>query len=262
MNTDIRQRQDEVDTLQREVTEESAQLQQVEKNLASVTLKYDAIIERQRKEAEEALKRQAEERLRERAAIKIQRWFRFFLFRTMRARRRRKKSKRKVSKEVRKDPVEEHIKALQQEQARKENQQGEEGERDASGELRTTVAVLGVLVSRKSAVIRKPAGLTKSVSVSPVGQPSTDLMNLDIDLEDELLTPSPDIEYSAPTVNKPKKGKSKKTGSAIHSITVKKNRTDPKAPTIEKEVKPKPITSLNRASQTDNRVPRSKQTFR
>ena len=98
--------------------------------------------------------------------------------------------------------------------------------------------------------------------VSPVGLPSSDLSNLDVDFEDEPLTPSPDTEFPAASVSKPKKSKSKKTGSAIHSITVKKNRMGPKAPTIEKEVKPKPITSSNRASQTDNRVPRSKQVFR
>ena len=169
MNADIRKKSGEVDKLQREVTEESAQLIQIENSLAAVTVKYDAIIERQKREAEEALKRQAEERLRERAAIKIQRWFRFILFRTMRARRRRKKSKRKVSKEVRKDPVEEHIKALQQEQARKDNKDDDGNERDASGEMRTQVAVLGVLVSRKSAVMsRKPP---KAVNHIKPGRP-------------------------------------------------------------------------------------------
>ena len=65
------------------------------------------------------------------------------------------------------------------------------------------------------------------------------MSNLDVDFEDEPLTPSPDIEFPAASVSKPKKSKSKKTGSAIHSITVKKNRMGPKAPTIEKEVKPK-----------------------
>ena len=169
MNADIRKKSGEVDKLQREVTEESAQLIQIENSLAAVTVKYDAIIERQKREAEEALKRQAEERLRERAAIKIQRWFRFILFRTMRARRRRKKSKRKVSKEVRKDPVEEHIKALQQEQTRKDNKDEDGNERDASGEMRTQVAVLGVLVSRKSAVMsRKPP---KAVNHIKPGRP-------------------------------------------------------------------------------------------
>ena len=89
MNEDICLRRKEVDDLKREVSADRKQLEKLEKELAEVTIDYDAIIKEQQKQAEEALKKLADEQLREKAAIKIQRWYRFILFRTIRARRRR-----------------------------------------------------------------------------------------------------------------------------------------------------------------------------
>lgn len=239
MKADISQRTEEIESLRRQVSEESAHLEELQESLATITIQYDAIMEKRRKEEEEELKRIAEERARERAAIRIQRWFRFYLFRTMRARKRRKKAKRKVSKEVRKDPIEESSKTPQRPGTQQQQHDG------ASNELRTPVAVM---VSRKSVVVHKP--------ISP--DPSA------VAAEHAPLTPSSETDGVGVLHDKAsKKNKPKKPVSAIQSITVKKNKArDAKTTPTEKEVKENPITSLNRSSQTDNRVPRSKQVFR
>jgi hypothetical protein len=228
MNKDICQRRKEVNDLKREVSADKKQLEELEKELAAVTIDYDAIIEEQQKQADEALRQLAEEQLREKAAIKIQRWYRFILFRTIRARRRRKKTKRKVSKEVRRPPVDRNKTSVPDE-VRPDSQY----ERDASGE---PVTVLDVLVARKSALLRNRHLVSSDHS--------------DINIEES------HTEFENNKAKAPSKGKSKKSSSAIRSITVKKG-----ANPGEKESKPKPITSLNRSSQTDNRVPKSKKVF-
>ncbi|XP_057365589.1 paramyosin-like [Daphnia carinata] len=234
MNEDIRQRQEEVDNLKREVSLERKKLQELEDALAIVTIDYDLIMEQRQKEAEEALRRQIEEQIREKAAIKIQRWYRFILFRTIRARRRRKKSKRKVSKEVKRAPIERN--KIAPEEARPNS----EYERDTSRELGSTEAVLGVLVARKSAIMRN-----RSFAVSDA---------TDLNTED---TPSEFEDGKELGKKNPPKPKNKKTTSAVRPLTVKKGTNS-----ADKEVKIKPTTSQNRSSQTDNRVPKSKKLFR
>ena len=229
MNEDICLRRKEVDDLKREVSADRKQLEKLEKELAEVTIDYDAIIKEQQKQAEEALKKLADEQLREKAAIKIQRWYRFILFRTIRARRRRKKSKRKTSKEVRRPPVDRN-KAKVSEEVRPDSQY----ERDPSGE---PVAVLDVLVARKSALLRNKHFVSSDPS--------------DLNIEES------HSEFESNKGKVSSKGKSKKSSSAIRSITVKKGTNT----AADKEIKPKPITSLNRSSQTDNRVPKSKKVF-
>lgn len=234
MNEDIRQRQEEVDNLKREVSLERKQLQELEDALAIVTIDYDIVMEQRQKEAEEVLRRQIEDQIREKAAIKIQRWYRFILFRTIRARRRRKKSKRKVSKEVRRAPIERN--KIDSEEVRPNSQYA----RDTSGELGSTEAVLGVLVARKSAVMRNRSFVASDSN--------------DLNAEDTLSEFEDEKELGK---KNPPKHKSKKTTSAVRLVTVNKGTNS-----ADKEVKIKPTTSLNRSSQTDNRVPKSKKLFR
>lgn len=234
MNEDIRQRQEEVDNLKREVSLERKQLQELEDALAIVTIDYDIVMEQRQKEAEEVLRRQIEDQIREKAAIKIQRWYRFILFRTIRARRRRKKSKRKISKEVRRAPIERN--KIDSEEVRPNSQYA----RDTSGELGSTEAVLGVLVARKSAVMRNRSFVASDSN--------------DLNAEDTLSEFEDEKELGK---KNPPKHKSKKTTSAVRLVTVNKGTNS-----ADKEVKIKPTTSLNRSSQTDNRVPKSKKLFR
>ncbi|KZS15047.1 Uncharacterized protein APZ42_019566 [Daphnia magna] len=234
MNEDIRQRQEEVDNLKREVSLERKQLQELEDALAIVTIDYDIVMEQRQKEAEEVLRRQIEDQIREKAAIKIQRWYRFILFRTIRARRRRKKSKRKISKEVRRAPIERN--KIDSEEVRPNSQYA----RDTSGELGSTEAVLGVLVARKSAVMRNRSFVASDSN--------------DSNAEDTLSEFEDEKELGK---KNPPKHKSKKTTSAVRLVTVNKGTNS-----ADKEVKIKPTTSLNRSSQTDNRVPKSKKLFR
>lgn len=234
MNEDIRQRQEEVDNLKREVSLERKQLQELEDALAIVTIDYDIVMEQRQKEAEEVLRRQIEDQIREKAAIKIQRWYRFILFRTIRARRRRKKSKRKISKEVRRAPIERN--KIDSEEVRPNSQYA----RDTSGELGSTEAVLGVLVARKSAVMRNRSFVASDSN--------------DLNAEDTLSEFEDEKELGK---KNPPKHKSKTTTSAVRLVTVNKGTNS-----ADKEVKIKPTTSLNRSSQTDNRVPKSKKLFR
>ena len=90
MEQDISERRAELDKLRTEVKAETDQLKELEEELAAVTIEYDAIMAQRKKEADEAIARRLEERKRERAAIKIQQWWRFYLFRTMRSRRRKR----------------------------------------------------------------------------------------------------------------------------------------------------------------------------
>lgn len=239
MNEDIRQRQEEVEQLRREVSGECAQLQEIENALTAVTIEYDEIIKQKHKEAEEKIRRRTEARLRERAAIRIQRWFRLYLLRTIKLRKKRKKAKRKVTKEIKREPVEENN------QIKLQPPQFDSHYEDMSGENRTAVAVS---VSRKSAIVRK------SVSSEPTNS-TTEETSLPLASETAPL-------LSGDTLSTKTNSKSKKPVSAIQSITVKKNKFTAKTITVEQEVKPNPVVSLNRSSQTDNRVPRSKQTFR
>lgn len=234
MNEDIRQCQEELDELKREVSLEKKQLQELEDALAIVTIDYDAIMGQRQKEADEVLRRQIEEQTREKAAIKIQRWYRFILFRTMRARRRRKKAKRKVSKEVKRPPVERNKAVV--EEIRPNGQYG----RDVSADLGTTEAVLGVLVARKSALMRNRNFIASDAS--------------DFNVEDAPSEFENGKELGTKTSSKEK---SKKTTSAVRMVTVKKGTSS-----AVKEVKSKPVASLSRSSQTDDRVPKSKKLFR
>ena len=90
MEQDISERRAELDKLRTEVKAETDQLKELDEELAAVTIEYDAIMAQRKKEADEAIARRLEERKRERAAIKIQQWWRFYLFRTMRSRRRKR----------------------------------------------------------------------------------------------------------------------------------------------------------------------------
>lgn len=248
MNEDIRQRQEEVEQLRREVSEECAKLEEIENALAAVTIEYDQIMEQKRKETEERIRRRTEARLRERAAIRIQRWFRLYLLRTIKLRKKRKKAKRKVTKEVKREPVEgnDQIK-LQPPQLDSHY----DDTREELGENRTERTAVAVSVSRKSAIVRK--------SVS--SEPTNSTME-----ETSLPLISDNIQHAGvstgDTVSAKTNSKTKKPVSAIQSITVKKNKFGTKTNTAEQEVKSNPVVSLNRSSQTDNRVPRSKQLFR
>lgn len=242
MKEDLQQRREKVEQLRRDVSEDVNKLRQIEEALAIVTIEYDEITEREKKEADEVTRQRAEEHLRERAAIRIQRWFRVFLLRTIKSRKKRKKAKRKVSKEVRKDPIEESHQ-MAQDQTLLDGDLDEV--KDISDLTRTAVAVL---VSRKSAGVRKPI--------------TTEVITLTEDHSYlDKTGPSGVIPYGSLRPKLP--SRSKKTASAIQSITVKKNKhVGAKTTPVENESKANPIVSLNRSSQTDNRVPKSKQTFR
>lgn len=224
MDDEIKKRQELLEQLKKEVAEECVHLQKLEESLALVTVDYDVIMDRRRKEAEDELRRRLEERARERAAIKIQQWFRFYLFRTMKARKRRKKTKRKISREVKKEQSVVHASVLE---SKKEIEQA-----NIQEEVDDTPTPVAVLVSRKS------------------DNKSTDGLASDTELVDE-----------APGRSKKKSNKK----GPLRSVTVKKNK-EAKSPKREpadvKSGSNLANSNVNRASQTDNRVPKTKQTYR
>lgn len=224
MEDEIKRRQELLDQLKREVTDECVHLQKLEESLAFVTVDYNVIMDRRRREAEEELRKRLEERARERAAIKIQQWFRFYLFRTMKARKRRKKAKRKISREVKKD-----VATVQETKTR------DEPNNVHVEEIEETLVPVAVLVSRK-------ADNNKSADISC----------------------SDTEQHEAASAGKTKKNKGKK--GAVRSVTVKKATGAAAVATKAKhepaEAMPISESSNSRASQTDNRVPKTRRAYR
>ncbi len=71
MEKDIRERQDELDRLRKEVAAESVELRELEQELEAVTIEYDDILSKRKEEENEVIRQRLEERRRERAAIKV-----------------------------------------------------------------------------------------------------------------------------------------------------------------------------------------------
>lgn len=231
MDDEIKKRQELLEQLKEEVAEECVHLQKLEESLAVVTVDYDVIMDRRRKEAEEELRKRLEERAKERAAIKIQQWFRFYLFRTMKARKRRKKAKRKISREVKKETS--TSSAAETGTGQHRALANEPYVHEDVAESRVPVAVL---VSRKSDAT-KTVSTDGTVLTSDTDQPADELPG------------------------KTKKKANKK--GAVRSVTVKKSGQS-KGPKQDAEPKSGPTVpgNVNRGSQTDNRVPKTKQTYR
>lgn len=249
MEQDIQERRAELDNLRKEVNVETEQLKELEEELAAVTIEYDAIMAQRKKEADEAIQRRLEEKLEERSAIKIQRWWRFYLFRTMRSRRRRKKGKKKPS-ITKKNPLDKDSKT-----SPVRNEKEEEETRDQSVEPLTTAPptpVATVLVSRKSANARKVASSSEPLDPSSLINETKNVQEV---------TPSPQqpppTAYS--TSKSSKTSGTKPSGTAIR-VSFKKSGKKTEA---EAEVKKEAVSnSVTRSSQTDNRVPKSKQVYR
>lgn len=252
MTSDINQRQKEVDELRQEVLEQSTQLENLESTLSVITIEYDEIMEQRRLAAEELATRRQHQRRIEASAIKIQRWFRMILLRTIKSRKKRKKAKRKISKEVKRDPVEEMKKPpqMQTTQSGSEYFDGPEDRND----LQTLVAI---------SVLQKLASTKVEVA------PEIDNVEEEIEPFEKGDDTRPSMEITSNDGVDPKAGqitetevadKNRKTTSSIRSITVKKSKTDASA-VQQDTAENTPNTKLNRSSQTDNRVPKSKKKF-
>ena len=246
MEQDIQERRAELAKLRTEVSVETEQLKELEEELAAVTIEYDAIMAQRKKEADEAIQRRLEEKLQERSVIKIQRWWRFYLFRTMRSRRRRKKGKKKTS-VPKKNPLDKETKS-----SPVRNEKEEEEPRDPSVEPFMTAPqtpVATVLVSRKSANARKVASSSEPLDPSSLIKEAKE--------EAPLPQQPPPTAYS--TSKSSKTSGTKPSGTAIR-VSFKKPGMKIEA---EAEVKKEVISnSVTRSSQTDNRVPKSKQVYR
>lgn len=254
MNSDIDQRQQEVDQLKREVLDQSSELKNLEVTLSNVTIEYDAIMEQRHKEAEEILKRRREQRRQEIAAIKIQRWFRMVLLRTIKTRKKRKKAKRKVSKEVKKEPADD-TKKTPKPQAARSDSEVDDGKEECS-DHQTTVAI---------SVLQKLTVASKQFSPSineNVDEEIELIGKSNVDTDTNEIEPSEASRIEVQTSQTPENktlNKNRKPTSSIQSITVKKNKIDQKS--IQQEIEIPANSKSNRSSQTDNRVPKSKKTF-
>ena len=92
LQNDTDSRNGQLEDLSRQMRDIADELQRIQEELVEITGTYDEIMEKRRKEEEEKKRLQEIKIKRERAAIRIQRWYRFHKFRKM-GRRRRKKGK-------------------------------------------------------------------------------------------------------------------------------------------------------------------------
>lgn len=156
---------------------------------------------------------------------------------------------------MKKDSTVQSIDANALASARQESQHADDEKEDDDTVHVPPVATV-LVTQRKVTTSKKPTMTVKE----PVGEAST--ANA-VDGGDTEVTPPPERPPSANNADSSsKKAENKKPGHAIRSITVKKSKAPNPGTESSEAGKPPASINVDRSSQTDNRVPKSKQVYR